>query len=82
MKKLFTGDERRFWRELNKLSELYEAMLKASPLSSEEVKFVKEVLKELSEKPLEEFDFSKLKKVVEIADKLSREGGTRLAFEF
>jgi hypothetical protein len=82
LKKLFTGDERRFWRELNKLSELYEAMLKASPLSSEEVKFVKEVLKELSEKPLEEFDFSKLKKVVEIADKLSREGGTRLAFEF
>jgi hypothetical protein len=71
-----------FWRELNKLSELYEAMLKASPLSSKEVKFVKEVLKELSEKPLEEFDFSKLKKVVEIADKLSREGGTRLAFEF
>jgi hypothetical protein len=69
------------WRELNKLSELYEAMLKASPLSSEEVKFVKEVLKELSEKPLEESDFSKLKKVVEIADKLSREGGTRLAFE-
>jgi len=34
------------------------------------------------EEPLEEFDLSKLEKVVEIAYRLTREDGTRLAFEF
>ena len=69
-------------REVNRLSSVYEALAKGNPLKHEEIKFIKEVLKELQEKPLEEFDLSKLEKIVEIADRLTVEDGDKLAFEF
>jgi uncharacterized protein YfkK (UPF0435 family) len=76
-------DERRYLeRKVNRLSSVYEVLAKGNPLKPEEIKFIKEVLKELQEKPLEEFDLSKLEKIVEIADKLTVENGDKLAFEF
>jgi len=76
-------DERRYLeREVDRLSSVYEVLAKGNPLKPEEIKFIREVLKELQEKPLEEFDLSKLEKIVEIADRLTVENGDKLAFKF
>ena len=78
---VFSEDERRYMiRELDRLSEAYK--ISANPLKPEEYKFIKEVIKELMEKPSKEIDLWKLEKIVEIAERLTREEPSRTSFEF
>jgi len=83
LKRLFTEDERRYLLgEVERLSTVYEVVSRANPLKPEEVKFIKEVIREAREKPVGELDLWKFEKIVEIAERLTREEPSRYAFEF
>jgi hypothetical protein len=83
LKKLFTDDERRYLLgEVERLSTFYEVTSRANPLKPEEIKFIKEVVREVKEKPVEELDLWKFEKIVEIAERLTKEEPSRHAFEF
>ena len=82
LKGLFTESERLYLiRELDKFTKLYETP-PLNPLKPEELKFIKEVIQELKEKPVKEIELWKLEKLVEIADRLTREEPSRLSAEF
>ena len=78
LKGIFTEEERRFLvREIERLTSAYGT----NPLKPEEVRFILEVMKEIKEKDPKEIDLRKLDKILEIADRLIMENGTREAAE-
>ena len=79
LKGVFTREEREFLvREVERLGRAHSI---ANPLKPEEARFILEVMREIREKDPRDVDLSKLDKILEIADRLLMEEGSREAAE-